>query len=171
MFVSILERSYQSNSRAAHTIPSTKAIHIKVEKSIPSFQQTCLERIFSATAPTSPLRIKMQLVPKLKVLTDLEAYNTANQLQSLQAKFWNVQRHTGSRKTILSLKTCLFHCTTPLELWSCLIGWLQNWLNPCFMQSVQSQLKMVIWWGIYLSMQLKPVQLLLSFSTSSAGGL
>jgi len=74
-------------AKAAHTVPSIKAIHIEVEKSIPSLQQTSLERIYSATARTFPLGIKMQLVPELHALTNSEAYDKAIRLHSLQAKF------------------------------------------------------------------------------------
>jgi len=76
-----------SRPAKATQTPSTKAIHIEVDKSIPALQLTGHERTYSVTARTFPLGIKMRLVPDLQTLTNLDAYDKAIWLQSIQAKF------------------------------------------------------------------------------------
>jgi len=76
-----------SRPAKATQTPSTKAIHIEVDKSLPALQLSGLERTYSVTARTFPLGIKMRLVPELQMLTNLDAYDNAIWLQSIQAKF------------------------------------------------------------------------------------
>jgi len=70
-----------------HNKPHIKAIHLEVKQGIPSQLLKCIEQIYSSTARTFPLGIKMWLVPELQAMTTPEAHDKVINLQELQAWF------------------------------------------------------------------------------------
>jgi len=62
--------------------PHIKAIHLEVKQGISSQLLKRIESIYSLTARTSPLGIKMCLVPELHATTNPEVYDKAINLQA-----------------------------------------------------------------------------------------
>jgi len=73
-------------TNAKHPRPRTKAIHMEVDLNILPEQQNRLERVYSSTAQTFPLGIKMRLIPELGMIVNTDAYENAVQLTNCQAR-------------------------------------------------------------------------------------
>jgi len=79
-----------SNRRLAnvdHTRPQTKAIHMEVDWNILPRQQQHLESLYSLSAWTFPLGIKMRLIPELGPTANSTTYDQVTQLTNHQACF------------------------------------------------------------------------------------
>jgi len=63
---------------------SIKALHIEINKSNPLAFKARIEALYSSSATTFPLEIKMQLVCDYKLLTNIHAKEKAKCLQSMQ---------------------------------------------------------------------------------------
>jgi len=72
---------------AGHTGTRTKAIHMEVDWNITPKKQQRLESLYSSTARTFPLGIKMRLIPELGTTANSTTYTHATQLINHQACF------------------------------------------------------------------------------------
>jgi len=68
------------------TCPRIKAIHMEVEKGMPSNKCKSIANLYSSTAQIFPLGIKMSLVPEVNSLTNPDANAQAVQLQSVMCR-------------------------------------------------------------------------------------
>jgi len=74
-------------SPVACITPRTKAIHIEVDYKTPTLLCKCITSLYSSKVQIFLLGIKMQLVPKFKLVTNEEAHAKACRFQALQAHF------------------------------------------------------------------------------------